>query len=80
MLDTLNVDILSIEDITPQTKTIKMGGVSTQTILYGNKAKIKAEVKRALEQAPFILSTSCDVPPETNPSNIKEMIKYASLR
>lgn len=76
ILDTLTADILSIEDITPKTKTIKMGGVSTQTILHGTKAKIRAEAQIALEQAPIILATSCDVPPETSSENIKELIKY----
>ncbi len=76
LLDSLNADILSIEDITPKTKTVKMGGVSTQTILNGTKAKIRSEVQMALEQAPIILSTSCDVPPETDPENIRELIKY----
>lgn len=77
LLDSLNADILSIEDITPITKTIKMGGVSTQTILYDNKAKIISEIKVAQKQAPIILSTSCDVPPETPTENIKYMIEYA---
>lgn len=77
LLDSLNADILSIEDITPKTKTIKMGGVSTQTILSGTKTKIRTEVKAALKQSPVIISTSCDVPPETPLQNIKEMIRYA---
>jgi len=80
LLDSLNADILSIEDIRPSTKTLKMGGVSTQTILYGTHTKIKAEVQKALERAPIIIATSCDVPPETNPENIKEMIKYAQQK
>ena len=77
MLDSLKADILSIEDIRPKTKTIKMGGVSTQTILHGTKAKIRAEAHMALEQVPIILATSCDVPPETNPESIKEMMRNA---
>jgi len=76
ILDSLKADILSIEDITPKTKTTKMGGVSTQTILHGTKVKIRAEAQMALEQAPIILATSCDVPPETPSENIKELIKY----
>ncbi len=76
-LDSLNADILSIEDISPTTKTLKMGGVSTQTILYGTKIKIRSEVKKALAQSPVIIATSCDVPPQTPIENIREMIQYA---
>lgn len=77
LLDTLETDILSIEDITPETKTTKMGGVSTGTILYGDKQKIREEVKNALSEPNLILSTSCDVPVDTSPENIKTMIRIA---
>ncbi|MCX7785742.1 MAG: hypothetical protein N2201_05915 [candidate division WOR-3 bacterium] len=76
-LDKLNADILSLEDIFVTTKTIKMGGVATQTIQYGTKRKIKKEVEEALKHSPIIIATSCDVPPTTPSENIKEMIKYA---
>lgn len=76
-LDSLNADILSVEDISPITKTLKMGGVSTQTILCGTKAKIRQEVKKARLQEPLIIATACDVPPQTPKENIKEMIHYA---
>jgi uroporphyrinogen decarboxylase len=68
MLDTLRPDILSIEDITLKTKITKMGGVSTSTILHGELSKIEDDL---------IISTSCDVPVETNPGNIKHMIACA---
>ena len=77
ILDELKADILSIEDIKPKAKTLKMGGVSTTTILSGSVEKIKNEVKDALKEDRLILATSCDVPAETNPDNLKTMIKTA---
>ena len=77
ILDTLGTDILSIEDITIRSSTLKMGGVSTSTILHGSPADIRTEMERALQEPRLILSTSCDVPVETNPDNIKEMIGWA---
>jgi len=78
LLDALNTDILSIEDITLHTKTLKMGGVSTSTILHGNSSAIREEVNRALKESYLIVSTSCDVPIETKPGNIKEMIAWTN--
>jgi len=77
MLDELGADILSIEDITPKTKTLKMGGVSTDTIFAGNKAKMAEEIKIALNEPYLILATSCDVPTETDMKNIKMMMEIA---
>lgn len=77
ILDTLGTDILSIEDITIKSTTLKMGGVSTSTILRGSPAEIRAEMEIALQEPRLILSTSCDVPVETNPDNIKKMIGWA---
>jgi len=77
ILDTLGTDILSIEDITPETRTLKMGGVSTGTILYGDTNKISEEVKSALSEPNLIVSTSCDVPVDTSPENIKTIIRIA---
>ncbi len=76
-LDNLNADILSIEDITLSTKTLKMGGVSTNTILNGNLSKIRSEIENALKQENLILSTSCDVPVKTPIRNIKGMINIS---
>ncbi len=76
MLDSLNADILSIEDIRPETKTLKMGGVKTDTILNGDQEKIKYEIKEALKHPYLILSTSCDVPIETKPESIKAIIAF----
>ncbi len=73
-LDELNGDILSIEDVRLKTRTIKMGGVSTITLLNGERRKIKEEIDIALNEDFLILSTSCDVPVNTPPGNIKEMI------
>jgi uroporphyrinogen decarboxylase len=78
MLDSLQADILSIEDITLATNTTRMGGVSTQTILSGDLIKIRKEVHLAKKQKNVIIATACDVPPETKPENIKEMIKCAN--
>jgi uroporphyrinogen decarboxylase len=75
MLDELGADILSIEDITPKTKTLKMGGVSTDTIFSGSKAKIEEEVRQALTEPYLILATSCDVSMETDSKNIKIMME-----
>ncbi len=75
MLDELGADILSIEDISPKTKTLKMGGVSTTTILNSSQKEIEAEVRQAMTESYLILSTSCDVPIETKPENIKTMIE-----
>lgn len=78
VIDKLNPDILSIEDITLKTNIIKMGGVSTSTILHGDPSNIEDEVKKAMTKEPYlIVSTSCDVPVETNPENIKHMIACA---
>ncbi len=74
-LDKLNADILSIEDITLKTKTLKMGGVSTITLLNGSRDRIKNEIESALKEKFIILSTSCDVPINTPPENIKAMIE-----
>ncbi len=76
-LDECRVDILSIEDITVPTKTLKMGGVSTSTILGGDRSAIESEVEAALREPYLIVSTSCDVPVETPVENIKAMIEYA---
>jgi len=76
-IDRIGADILSIENITTRTKTIRMGGVSTHTILSGNKSGIASEVTNALSSKPIILSTSCDVPPQTNPGSIKTMLSVA---
>ena len=77
MIDKLNPDILSIEDITLETQITKMGGVATSTILDGNLSKIKNEVKKAMDESYLIISTSCDVPFNTDPGNIKHMIAWA---
>jgi uroporphyrinogen decarboxylase len=74
-LDTTGADILSTEDITIATKTMRMGGISTQTILNGNAHSISAEVKDAYNNKPLIFSTSCDVPPQTDPDNIRTMMQ-----
>jgi len=76
-LDNLHADILSIEDITLKTKTLKMGGVSTNTILNGSVKDIRNEIENTLSQDHLILSTSCDVPVKTPSNNIKRMIKIA---
>jgi uroporphyrinogen decarboxylase len=76
-LDTSGADILSIEDIAVKTRTTRMGGVSTHTILHGDGRNVAAEVKEAYVNKPLIFSTSCDVPPQTNPENIKTMIRVA---
>lgn len=77
ILDELGADILSIEDITPKTKTLKMGGVATDTILVGNEAKLTKAVKKALNEPYLILATACDVPMETDSRNIKLMMEIA---
>jgi len=76
-LDECGADILSIEDITVPTKTLKMGGVSTSTVLSGDRHAIESEVEAALREPYLIVSTSCDVPVETPVENIKAMIEYA---
>lgn len=77
MLDTIGTDVLSIEDITPKINTLKMGGISTGTILYGSPAEIRREIENALQEPYLILSTSCDVPVKTNPESIKTMLAFA---
>ncbi|UCF69883.1 MAG: hypothetical protein JSW49_06695 [candidate division WOR-3 bacterium] len=76
-LDNLSVDILSIENIDVQTETVRMGGVGTDTILNGDVERIKSEVNTALGNRPIILSTACDVPPQTDPTSIKTMLNTA---
>ena len=77
IIDNLNADILSIEDITVKTKTLKMGGVSTLTLLNGDKTKIKKEIESALKEDFLILSTSCDVAVHTPVENVKTMVEIA---
>lgn len=77
MIDKLNPDILSIEDITLKTTITKMGGVSTSTILRGDVLEIEDEVKKAMVEPFLIVSTSCDVPVETKPESIRHMIRCA---
>lgn len=76
-LDGLGADILSIEDVTLKTETLKMGGVSTITLLNGDKIKIENEIESALKEEFLILSTSCDVPADTPIENIKTMMEIA---
>ncbi|MEO0116095.1 MAG: uroporphyrinogen decarboxylase family protein [candidate division WOR-3 bacterium] len=78
LLDKIGCDILSIEDITQKTETVKMGGVSTKAIFFGDWEKMKKEIENAQQLNSFlILATSCDVPAETEPENIKMMIEIA---
>jgi uroporphyrinogen decarboxylase len=77
LLDELGADILSIEDITPKTRTLKMGGVSTETILAGDETRIKSEIKQAFNEPYLILATSCDVPTTADSKNIKLMMELA---
>lgn len=77
LLDELGADILSIEDVTPKTRTLKMGGVATDTILAGDDTRIKSEIKQALNEPYLILATSCDVPTATDSKNIKLMMAIA---
>ncbi|OGC43861.1 hypothetical protein A2Y85_06635 [candidate division WOR-3 bacterium RBG_13_43_14] len=76
-LDKIGADLLSIEDISIPTSTIKMGGVSTNTMLYGSLSNINAEIETALANDHLILSTSCDIPIHTPPENIKALISIA---
>ena len=76
-LDECGADILSVEDITIPTKTLKMGGVSTETVLHRGRAAIEEEVRAAQRQDRLILATSCDVPVETPAANIKAMVEFA---
>ncbi|MEO0185605.1 MAG: uroporphyrinogen decarboxylase family protein [candidate division WOR-3 bacterium] len=76
-LDNSGTDILSIEDISHKTKTLKMGGVSTITLLNSDKKKIQKEIELALKQDFLILSTSCDVPVNTPAENIETMLDIA---
>lgn len=76
LLDKIGCDILSIEDITHKTETVNMGGVATETVFFGDEEKMKREIESAQNlNKPLILATSCDVPAETEPENIKMMIK-----
>lgn len=77
-LDSIGADILSIEDITVHTDTIKMGGISTNTIRYGSFKDISNEIDATRKEPYLILSTSCDVPIETPPENILHLIKNSN--
>lgn len=77
-LDDLAADILSIENTGIRTETVKMGGVGTNTILKGDSARIRSEIENALKNNSIIISTACDVPPHTNPMNIKKMLQITS--
>jgi len=76
-LDDLDADILSIEGINIRTETLKMGGVGTDTILNGDLKCMRSEVENAFKNEFIILSTACDVPPHTEPANIKAMLRFA---
>lgn len=75
-LDALAADILSIEDITVFSRTLKMGGVSTSTIRHGSFKDISDEIDATCEEPYLILSTSCDVPIETPPENILHLVNH----
>ncbi len=75
MLDTLGADILSIEDISPATRTTKMGGVRTETIRSGTMPELLEEIQHALSHPHLIVSTACDVPADTQPENIETMVR-----
>jgi uroporphyrinogen-III decarboxylase len=77
-MDTSGADLLSIEDISVKTNTIKMGGIATSTVLYGSPMNIETEARTALTNDFLILSTSCDVPIQTPPENIEAMIAIIS--
>jgi uroporphyrinogen-III decarboxylase len=51
-----------------------MGGVSTGSIISNDLDRIKQEVNAALNQPRLILSTSCDVPVQTDPNTLQTMI------
>ncbi len=74
-IDQSGVDLLSIEDISVPTSTTKMGGVSTSTMLYGSPINIETDIQKAFSNEYLILSTSCDVPIESPPENVKSMVK-----
>lgn len=74
MLDDINADILSVEDITPRTRTVKMGGVPTGALISNDFEQVRREVTAALKMRPLILSTSCDVPAQTVPDILKTMM------
>ncbi len=79
-LDDLGADILSIENIDVETQTLRMGGVATETILNGDDQRIKHEVSHALSGNSIILSTSCDVPAQTDQERIQMMISIARAK
>ncbi len=82
ILDSLGADILSLEDLYPKSNTLRMGGISTQTIFFSTPKEIARAVKSVLtnyQLAPsLILATACDVPMTTNPDNIKAMVRAAN--
>jgi uroporphyrinogen decarboxylase len=78
-LDECRADILSVEEMTIPARTLKMGGVSTATILSGDRQAIENEIDAALREPYLIVSTSCDVPVATPAENIKAMVDYARI-
>jgi uroporphyrinogen decarboxylase len=78
-LDDLGADLLSIEDITVPTRTVRMGGVATSTIHEGNREKIAGEIVRALNEPHLVLSTSCDVPMQTKEEHVHYMMETFGL-
>lgn len=79
-LDDLGADILSIEDVDLRTRTLKMGGVGTNTILTGDLHRMRTEIEEAFKNKNLVLSTTCDVPPHTPPQHIKAMLRIAGER
>jgi MtaA/CmuA family methyltransferase len=73
-LDSIGADILSVENMDVLTRTVKMGGISTTTIRYGPREKIAQEINATGKEPYLILSTSCDVPVDTPPDNIRYMV------
>jgi len=79
--DFLSIDEMDLALARPEVgdKTILMGNVSTKLMLEGNPDQVTTAARECLARGGqnLMLSTSCDVPPETPKENVKALVAAA---
>lgn len=78
----LKLDLLSVEEWCPElwdgmTDTIPMGYVPTELFVKGTAEAVEKAVRDCMKNMPepFLLSTACDVPANSNPDLIKRFME-----
>jgi uroporphyrinogen decarboxylase len=81
-LDSL-VDLPEISQIVPD-DVLLLGNIDPVVVAYGEKSDVKLAVKSLIDKMKgrvnFILSTGCDLPPDTDLENIKYIFEFARKR